>query len=173
MFDSGIRSGSDILKALALGAKAVCIGRGARWGLAAYGAAGVTRIHEILQGELVMAMAQTGTAYSGFHRSHIGEDKFPYEKKKINRRKALAGLGSLPRCWLGVADNYSNQNWRTQSNRGAAGRIAPREDLANVLEFEDMAARRLPARAYALIAGGDRSYFERITFRPRMMVPYR
>jgi 4-hydroxymandelate oxidase len=48
------------LKALALGANAVCIGRGARWGLAAYGAAGVQRIHEILQGELVMAMAQTG-----------------------------------------------------------------------------------------------------------------
>jgi len=60
LFDSGIRSGSDILKALALGAKAVCIGRGARWGLAAYGAPGVARIHEILQGELVMAMAQTG-----------------------------------------------------------------------------------------------------------------
>ena len=60
LFDSGIRCGSDILKALALGAKAVCIGRGARWGLAAYGAAGVQRIHEILQGELVMAMAQTG-----------------------------------------------------------------------------------------------------------------
>jgi 4-hydroxymandelate oxidase len=60
LFDSGIRSGSDILKALALGANAVCIGRGARSGLAAYGAAGVQRIHEILQGELVMAMAQTG-----------------------------------------------------------------------------------------------------------------
>ena len=60
LFDSGIRSGSDILKALALGAKAVCIGRGCRWGLAAYGAAGVQRVHEILQGELIMAMAQTG-----------------------------------------------------------------------------------------------------------------
>ena len=60
IFDSGVRSGSDILKALALGAKVVCIGRGARWGLAAYGAPGVQRIHEILQGELVMAMAQTG-----------------------------------------------------------------------------------------------------------------
>jgi 4-hydroxymandelate oxidase len=60
LFDSGVRSGSDILKALALGANAVCVGRGARWGLAAYGAPGVTRIHEILQGELVMAMAQTG-----------------------------------------------------------------------------------------------------------------
>jgi isopentenyl diphosphate isomerase/L-lactate dehydrogenase-like FMN-dependent dehydrogenase len=60
LFDSGIRSGSDILKALALGAKAVCLGRVIRWGLAAYGPPGVQRILEILQGELVLAMAQTG-----------------------------------------------------------------------------------------------------------------
>jgi 4-hydroxymandelate oxidase len=60
LFDSGICSGTDILKALALGAKAVCIGRGIRWGLAAYGAPGVQRVLEILQRELVSAMAQTG-----------------------------------------------------------------------------------------------------------------
>jgi isopentenyl diphosphate isomerase/L-lactate dehydrogenase-like FMN-dependent dehydrogenase len=60
LFDSGIRSGSDILKALALGAKAVCLGRAIRWGLGAYGPAGVQRVIEILQAELVMAMAQTG-----------------------------------------------------------------------------------------------------------------
>ena len=60
LFDGGIRGGSDILKALALGAKAVCIGRPNRWGLAAYGAAGVQRVLEILQAELVMAMAQMG-----------------------------------------------------------------------------------------------------------------
>lgn len=60
LFDSGIRSGSDILKALALGANAVCLGRTIRWGLAAYGPAGVQRIIEILQAELVMAMAETG-----------------------------------------------------------------------------------------------------------------
>lgn len=60
LFDSGIRSGSDILKTLALGAKAVCIGRAVRWGLAAYGPAGVQRILEILQRELVTAMAETG-----------------------------------------------------------------------------------------------------------------
>jgi len=60
LFDSGICSGTDILKALALGAKAVCIGRGVRWGLAAYGAPGVQRVLEILQTELVAAMAQTG-----------------------------------------------------------------------------------------------------------------
>jgi len=62
LFDSGIRSGSDILKTLALGAKAVCLGRVIRWGLAAYGPPGVQRILEILQTELVAAMAQTGVA---------------------------------------------------------------------------------------------------------------
>jgi 4-hydroxymandelate oxidase len=60
LFDSGILSGTDVLKALALGAKAACIGRGIRWGLGAYGAPGVQRVLEILQAELVMAMAQTG-----------------------------------------------------------------------------------------------------------------
>jgi len=60
LFDSGVLSGMDILKALALGAKAVCVGRGIRWGLAAYGAAGVQRVLELLQAELVAAMAQCG-----------------------------------------------------------------------------------------------------------------
>jgi isopentenyl diphosphate isomerase/L-lactate dehydrogenase-like FMN-dependent dehydrogenase len=49
-----------VLKALALGAKAVCLGRAPRYGLAAYGPAGATRVLEIVQGELVMAMAATG-----------------------------------------------------------------------------------------------------------------
>jgi 4-hydroxymandelate oxidase len=62
LIDGGVRSGSDILKALALGANAVCVGRAVRWGLAGYGAAGVQRVLEILQGELIVAMAQTGRA---------------------------------------------------------------------------------------------------------------
>jgi isopentenyl diphosphate isomerase/L-lactate dehydrogenase-like FMN-dependent dehydrogenase len=60
LIDSGFRRGSDIFKALALGAKAVCLGRVPRWGLAAYGEAGVQRILEILQAELVLAMAHAG-----------------------------------------------------------------------------------------------------------------
>jgi isopentenyl diphosphate isomerase/L-lactate dehydrogenase-like FMN-dependent dehydrogenase len=60
LFDSGVRRGSDALKALALGANAVCLGRVPRWGLGAYGAPGVQRILEILQTELVQAMAYTG-----------------------------------------------------------------------------------------------------------------
>jgi isopentenyl diphosphate isomerase/L-lactate dehydrogenase-like FMN-dependent dehydrogenase len=49
-----------VLKALALGAKAVCLGRVPRWGLAAYGAPGVRRILEIVQAELAQAMAAAG-----------------------------------------------------------------------------------------------------------------
>jgi 4-hydroxymandelate oxidase len=60
LFDSGIRRGTDILKALALGANAVCLGRVPRWGLAAYGPQGVQRVLEILQTELVQAMSYTG-----------------------------------------------------------------------------------------------------------------
>ncbi len=60
VIDSGFRRGSDVFKALALGAKAVCLGRVPRWGLGAYGSQGVQRILEILQNELTMTMAQAG-----------------------------------------------------------------------------------------------------------------
>ena len=62
LFDSGIRRGSDIFKALALGANAVQLGRTARWGLGAFGAAGAQRVIEILQAELVQAAAAAGCA---------------------------------------------------------------------------------------------------------------
>jgi len=58
--DGGIRRGSDILKALALGADAIAIGRPQLWGLAVGGAAGVQRVVEILRDELSMVMALAG-----------------------------------------------------------------------------------------------------------------
>lgn len=60
LIDGGFRRGSDIVKALALGAKAVCFGRAPRWGLGAYGAPGVQRVLEILQREFVQTMAVIG-----------------------------------------------------------------------------------------------------------------
>lgn len=58
--DGGIRRGSDILKALALGARAVLIGRPYLWGLAVDGQAGVTRILDQLRTELDLCMALSG-----------------------------------------------------------------------------------------------------------------
>ena len=60
LVDGGIRRGTDVLKALALGASAVLIGRPYLYGLSVGGAAGVTRIVEILRAELEMAMGLTG-----------------------------------------------------------------------------------------------------------------
>ena len=62
LFDSGIRRGTDIFKALALGASGVQIGRASRWGLAAFGSAGAQRLIEILQQELVQVAAAAGCA---------------------------------------------------------------------------------------------------------------
>lgn len=60
LVDGGIRRGTDILKALALGANAVLVGRPYLYGLAVQGAPGVTRVVNILRREFEMAMALTG-----------------------------------------------------------------------------------------------------------------
>lgn len=62
LIDSGFRSGTDILRALALGASAVQIGRATLFGLSAGGQAGVARALDILRTELDLAMALVGTA---------------------------------------------------------------------------------------------------------------
>jgi len=61
LVDGGFRRGTDIYKALALGARAVGIGRPYVYGLAAFGQAGVERVLEILRAELQMTMKQCGT----------------------------------------------------------------------------------------------------------------
>jgi len=60
LFDSGVRRGSDVFKALALGATAVCVGRPYLWGLGAFGQSGVERVMEILQTEFTGVMQQMG-----------------------------------------------------------------------------------------------------------------
>jgi 4-hydroxymandelate oxidase len=60
LVDGGVRRGTDVAAALCLGADAVLVGRPVIWGLAAYGAAGVQHVLEILRAELEMAMALLG-----------------------------------------------------------------------------------------------------------------
>jgi 4-hydroxymandelate oxidase len=60
LLDGGVRRGTDVLKALALGATAVGIGRPYIWGLGAYGQPGVDRVLELLDNELRLAMVGVG-----------------------------------------------------------------------------------------------------------------
>ena len=62
LFDSGVRRGADIFKALALGADAVGIGRPYVWGLGAFGQSGVDKVIDLLLDEFEMVMRQTRTA---------------------------------------------------------------------------------------------------------------
>jgi L-lactate dehydrogenase (cytochrome) len=65
LFDSGVRSGQDVLKALALGAHGVMIGKAFLYGLGAMGKAGVTRALELIHAELDVSMTLTGTCDVG------------------------------------------------------------------------------------------------------------
>jgi isopentenyl diphosphate isomerase/L-lactate dehydrogenase-like FMN-dependent dehydrogenase len=62
LLDGGIRRGSDVVKALALGARAVMIGRAYLWGLAANGSAGVRNVFDILRGGIDSALLGLGRA---------------------------------------------------------------------------------------------------------------
>lgn len=72
LIDGGFRRGADVFKALALGARAVGIGRPYIWGLAAFGQPGVERVIQILRAELTLTMRQCGTpSIAGITRASI------------------------------------------------------------------------------------------------------
>ena len=60
LIDSGFRRGTDIVKALAMGARGVAVGRPYLWGLGAFGQAGVERVLELVRAEFEAAMRQSG-----------------------------------------------------------------------------------------------------------------
>jgi isopentenyl diphosphate isomerase/L-lactate dehydrogenase-like FMN-dependent dehydrogenase len=71
--DSGFRRGTDVFKALAMGASGVSIGRAYIWGLAAFGQPGVEKVLEMLNAELSMVMGQMGARnISDIGPKHIG-----------------------------------------------------------------------------------------------------
>jgi isopentenyl diphosphate isomerase/L-lactate dehydrogenase-like FMN-dependent dehydrogenase len=70
--DGGIRRGSDVVKALALGARAVLAGRAPLWGLACEGEAGATRVLRLLRDEIELALALCGcTSPKNVSRGHV------------------------------------------------------------------------------------------------------
>jgi 4-hydroxymandelate oxidase len=98
-------------------------------------------------------------------------------KGKVSRRQALGSVGAIVAGAAAGSKIASGQTPTTPRDRApwdplpAVVRIAPREDLVNILEFEEEAKKKLPPATFALIAGGDRALLERITLRPRMNIP--
>ncbi len=85
VLDSGIRRGSDVVKALALGAKATMIGRAYLWGLAANGQAGVENVLDILRGGI-------DSALRGLGRASVTE-------LELERRAGPTRFHALARSW--------------------------------------------------------------------------
>src|SRR5262245_4944512 len=72
LVDGGFRRGTDVFKALALGARSICIGRPYIWGLAAFGQSGVDKVLDILSRELALIMRHAGaTSVGKIDRSFI------------------------------------------------------------------------------------------------------
>jgi 4-hydroxymandelate oxidase len=79
--DGGIRRGSDVVKALALGAKAVLVGRPPAWGVAAFGAVGVQRVMELLAAEFTVSMAIAGAPnLAAIRRDMV---RLPWEEYRV------------------------------------------------------------------------------------------
>ncbi|RMD48857.1 MAG: alpha-hydroxy-acid oxidizing protein [Alphaproteobacteria bacterium] len=105
-FDGGIRTGQDVLKAVALGAKGTYIGRAFVYGLGAMGEAGVTKVLEILHRELDMTMALCG------HRD-INE----VDDRILLVPEDFAGRWRKPRAWR--EKGFSPRPRRSGSTRAA------------------------------------------------------
>ena len=78
LLDSGIRRGADVVKALALGADAVLVGRATLWGLAVGGADGVERVLGLLREEIELALALCGcSSPAEVTRDHVASGRGP------------------------------------------------------------------------------------------------
>ncbi|MBI2713185.1 MAG: alpha-hydroxy-acid oxidizing protein [Rhizobiales bacterium] len=88
LFDGGIRTGADIMRALALGARACMIGRAYIYGLGAAGQAGVAKAIDILEKELSVTMALTGTNRIADIGPHVLVGAEAKKKTKAKRKKA-------------------------------------------------------------------------------------
>jgi len=89
---------------------------------------------------------------------------------KFSRRQALGSVGAIVAGTVAGSKLASGQTTAMPAQTPVP-RVAPRDELVNTLEFEEEAKKKLAPATYALVAGGDRAMFDRITLRPRMLSP--
>ena len=96
---------------------------------------------------------------------------------RVSRRRALGSAGAVMAGTVagsvigGEQAPAAQRQDRAPWEPPVAARSVPREELVNLLEFEEEAKKILAPATFALIAGGDRALFDRITLRPRMNIP--
>jgi 4-hydroxymandelate oxidase len=91
--------------------------------------------------------------------------------RTISRRQAIGRSGAVIAASVSAAAAAAQAPAPSPQVTGRPTvRLVPRGELVNVLEYEDQARRLLPADTYALIAGGERAPFDRVTVHPRMLV---
>ncbi len=99
LLDSGIRSGGDIVKALALGAKAVLIGRPVAWGVGAFGARGVERVFNIFAEEMQRVLVMTGVG-AGARRDPGDSHARRVGKGTLNMIFVIWGIVFVAGIWI-------------------------------------------------------------------------
>ena len=95
---------------------------------------------------------------------------------KLSRRRALGSVGAIVAGTVVGGKIARGQSPAAPRERApwdppVSVQIAPRDELVNILEFEEEAKKKLQPATFAVIAGGDRALFDRITLRPRMNIP--
>lgn len=97
LMDGGVRRGADVVKAIALGAKAVLIGRAYLWGLASRGQTGVREILDIFQRDLAQTLRAIGAA--SVHDIRRDRVVLPETSTSTGHRERVPG--STPGSWPG------------------------------------------------------------------------
>ena len=161
LVDGGFRRGTDVFKALALGADAVCVGRPYLWGLASFGQPGVEAVLSILRAELELVMRQMGT--TSLDRIAAPNPGLLREVDAATGAKSVFILSGIP----GAVGSASRQIWSEihRSRRPLA--VWPYEaDLEAMPPDRPVLAEQYPRLFYPALGGlegpkGDRSTRER------------
>ena len=94
---------------------------------------------------------------------------------KVSRRQALGRVGAVVAGTVAGSTLASGQppapGTQAPGSQARDPQLVPRDELVNTFEFEEEAKKKLSPAVFALVSGGDRAMFDRITLRPRMLAP--
>ena len=146
LVDGGVRRGTDVVKALGLGARAVLVGRPPLWGLAVDGEAGARRVLELLQAEIQLALQLVGCRTpADVTRAHVSPAPLPYVPWIQGHAVPLCAAHPRPRRRRGPGAGRGRRHLRRPVPDAGLGRLR-RPRRADPGEAGDHDRRRLRHR---------------------------